>query len=312
MKTALTALATIALLAAPQALAQGKSYTVSSFSEIEVDGAMYVVYKTGNSTSVRVEADNGDYSDASIETKGDTLKVSRESLNKKSSWLSFGGRSVNVSDDGKTIKVNGKKVPVYTVYVTSPDLERVKASQSSRFDSDTIKASAFEASASSSADITLGGTAGEARLSASSSGDIKAKKLKAESARISASSSGDVEATVTGTGETNISASSSGDVVLNSTGAATFIVSASSGSSVELAGACNRINATASSGADIEADELRCSSATANASSGADIDLYSSSAASGNASSGGSITFKGNPAQQNVSKSSGGSVKFSS
>lgn len=312
MKTALTALATIALLAAPQALAQGKNYDVSSFSEIEVEGAMYVVYKTGNATSVRVEADNGDYSDAVIETKGDTLKVSRESLNKKSSWLSFGNRSVNISNDGKTIKVNGKKVPVYTVYVTSPALERVKASQSSRFTSDTINASAFEASASSSADVKIGGTTNEARLSASSSGDIEAKNLNAASARISASSSGDVEATVTGSGETNISASSAGDVTLNSTGAASFIVAASSGSGVELSGTCDRITATASSGADIEADGLRCNSATANASSGADVDLYSNGAASGNASSGGSITFKGNPTQQDVSKSSGGLVKFSS
>lgn len=311
MKKALTALATIAILATPAALAQGKSYDVSSFDEIKVEGAMYVVHKTGNATSVRVEADNGDYSDAVIETDGGTLKISRESLNGKGSWFS-GGRSVNVSKDGKTIKVNGKKVPVYTVYVTSPDLQRVKASQSSRFDSQTINASAFEASASSSADITLAGTADEARLSASSSGDLKAKNLKVGSARISASSSGDVEASLNGTGLTDISASSSGDVKLHSAAAASFKVNASSGSDVEISGACNSIDVSASSGADVEADDLRCVSATANASSGADIDLYASGSATGRASSGGDVSFSGNPSEKDSSKSSGGSVKFGS
>lgn len=311
MKRTLTALATIALIMAPAALAQGKSYDVSSFSEIEIEGAMYVVHKTGNTTSVRVEADNGDYSDARISTKGDTLHISRESLNGKGSWFS-GGRSVNVSKDGKTIKVNGKKVPVYTVHITSPDLSKVKAAQSSRFDSQTINASSFEASASSSADIKLSGTADDARLSASSSGDVKAKGLKAGSAKISASSSGDVEASVTGTGTTDVSASSSGDVKLYSAAAASFKVNASSGSNVEMSGACASIDITASSGADVEADDLRCITATANASSGADIDAYASGSASGRASSGGDISFRGNPSATEVSKSSGGSVKFGS
>jgi hypothetical protein len=311
MKKALTALATIAILAAPAALAQGKSYDVSSFSEIKVEGAMYVVHKTGNATSVRVEADNGDYSDAIIETNDDTLHISRASLNGKKSWLST-GRSVNISKDGKTIKVNGKKVPVYTVYVTSPELSAVKASQSSRFESQSINAEVFEAIASSSADIVLAGITGAASLSASSSGDVKAKNLKAATAKISASSSGDVEATVTGTGKTNVSASSSGDVTLHSTGAGVFTVSASSGASVDMSGACNSISVTASSGADVEAEELLCVSATANASSGADIDIFASSSASGNASSGGDISVRGNPSATEVSKSSGGSVKFGS
>ncbi len=311
MKKALTALATIAILAAQASLAQGKTYDVSPFTEIEVEGAMYVVHKTGTNTSVRVEASNGDYSDARIEMQGDKLFISRESLNGKSGWFS-GGRSVNISKDGQTIKVNGRKVPVYTVYVTSPELSRVKAAQSSRFDSQTINTDSFEASVSSSAQMKLAGTAGEARLSASSSGDLKAKQLKAGSARISASSSGDVEASVTGTGATEILASSSGEVKLHSAAAATLTVNASSGSGVEMSGACNSISVTASSGADVEADDLRCVNATANASSGADIDLYATGSATGWASSGGDIRFSGNPSVRDMTKSSGGSVNFGS
>jgi len=313
MKKTLTALATIAILAAPHATAEGKSYKVDAFDSIEVEGAMKVVYKTASETSVVVETPSGDYSDAKITSEGGTLIVSRESLGKKRSWFSWGGGgSVSLSDNGKTVKVNGKKVPNYTVYVTSPELGSAKAAQSSRFESSTISADAFEAAVSSSAAMVLAGKAGEAELKASSSGDLRAKSLKAETASVSASSSGSVEAAVTGTGENEISASSSGDVTLNSSGAATFTVNASSGARVELAGACSAITVSASSGSEVEGKKLLCTNAKANASSGADVDLYSTGTANGQASSGADISFSGGPRTQEVSKSSGGSVSFSS
>lgn len=311
MKKTLTALATIAILAAPHAMAEGKSYKVSAFDSIEVEGAMKVVYKTASETSVVVETPSGDYSDAKITSEGGTLTVSRESLNKKSGWFSWGGGSVSVSDDGKTVKVNGKKKPAYTVYVTGPDLKSAKASQSSRFESSTINAGDFEAAVSSSSDMVLAGKSGATELKASSSGDLKAKGLKADTVDISASSSGDVEATVTGKGENEISSSSSGDVTLNSLGAATFIVDASSGASVELSGACSSITVSASSGSDVEGEKLLCANAKANASSGASVELYATTTANGQASSGADISFAGRPKTQDISKSSGGSVSFS-
>ena len=147
MKTALTAIAAFSLLLAPAALAESRSFSASDFSRIEVEGAMNVVYKTAPQTSVRVETSGGDFSDARIENEGDTLVVSRVSARRKGGFFSWGGRSLSVSDDGGTVKVNGKKKPVYTVYVTGPGLEGVKASESSRFESATIKASTFEAGA---------------------------------------------------------------------------------------------------------------------------------------------------------------------
>lgn len=311
MKKALTALATIALLAAPAALAEGKAYDTKPFTRIDVDGAMFVVYKTGSATKVVVESSDGDYSDAKISNDGDTLMISRESLDSDGNWFSW-GRSVSVSDDGKTIKVNGKKKPVYTVHVTSPDLEGVKASQSSRFTAQSLSAGEFDASASSSAEMTLGGEAAFAVLKASSAGEIDAGALKAGRIDVKASSSGEVEARVTGTGENTADASSSGEIKLVSSGAGSFIVDASSGASVEITGACSSINADASSGAEITADKLLCSDATARASSGAEVDLFASASAKGSASSGGDVSFKGSPQLQDSSKSSGGSVEFKS
>ncbi len=311
MKRTLTALATIALLAAPAAMAQGKAFEAKPFTRINVDGAMFVVYKTGPEIRVAVESSDGDYSDAKIGNDGDTLVVSRESLDAKGGWFSW-NRSVSVSEDGKTVKVNGKKKPVYTVHVTSPDLGGVKAAQSSRFTAQSLNAEGFEASASSSAEMTLGGTARLASLKASSSGEIDARALKAASVSVDASSSGEVDAQVTGTGENTVEASSAGEISLVSAAAASFVVEASSGGSIDLAGACNSITADASSGAEIIGGELRCATASGKASSGGEVDLYASETAKGSASSGGDVTFRGAPKSQDVSKSSGGSVQFKS
>lgn len=311
MKKALTALASIALLAAPAALAESKNFTAKPFTRIDVDGAMYVTYKSGPETQVVVETSGGDFSDALISNDGDTLVISRESLDSKGGWFSW-NRSVSVSDNGKTIKINGKKKPVYNVTVTGPDLEGVKASQSSRFNSQFINADSFNAGASSSAEMTLGGTARLASLKASSSGEIDARTLKAASVSIDASSSGEVDAQVTGTGESTLQASSSGDISLVSTDAGSFNADASSGGSIVLSGACKGIIAEASSGAEIDGNELRCATATGKASSGGDIDLFASESAKGSASSGGDVTFRGAPKSQDASKSSGGSVEFKS
>lgn len=311
MKKALTALASIALLTAPAALAESKSFEAKPFTRIDVDGAMYVTYKAGAQTSVVVETSGGDFSDALISNEGNTLMVSRKSLDSDGGWFSW-GRSVNVSDDGKTIKVNGKKKPVYNVTVTGPDLEGVKASQSSRFTSQSISADKFDAGASSSAEMTLGGTAGLASLKASSSGEIDARTLKAVSVSVDASSSGEVDAAVTGTGASKVEASSSGDVSLVSAAAGSFDVNASSGASIELSGACSSVTADASSGAEVDGGELRCATATGKASSGADVELYATDSATGKASSGGDVSFTGAPKTQDASKSSGGSVEFKS
>lgn len=311
MKRTLTALATISLLVAPVALAEGKAFEAKAFSRIEVDGAMTVVYKTGAQTSVTVESSDGDYSDAKISNEGDTLQVSRVSLDSEGGWFSW-GRSVSVSEDGKTVKVNGKKKPAYTVHVTGPDLDGVKVAQSSRFSSQSISAGAFDASASSSSEITLAGSATSAALSASSSGEIEARGLKAATVSINASSSGEVDATVTGTGSSKVDASSSGDVSLASAAAGSFDVNASSGGSVELSGACSSVTADASSGAEVDGGELLCANATGKASSGAEVDLYATASATGKASSGGDVSFTGAPKSQDASKSSGGSVEFKS
>jgi hypothetical protein len=309
MNKTLTALATVALLMAPGALAEGKTFDAGSFSNIKVNGVMDVVYTPASQVKVTVETPSGDFSDARIENDGDTLVVTRNSLKKKNKFLSWGS-SIDISKDGETVKINGKHKPRYTVHVSGPDLEGIQVSQSSTFKSSAIDSDDLDVSASSSAEIELAGTSGATRLSASSSGEIDAKGLEAKSLRLSASSSGEASGTVTGTGESVIDVSSSGEATVYSKAAASFIVEASSGGSAELSGACKSIDIDASSGGTVEADELRCQSAKADVSSGADVDAFSTGLADGHASSGGSVKFAGGPSQQNSKESSGGSVRF--
>lgn len=310
MKKTLTALATITLLLAPGALAEGKTFEAGAFSNIKVTGVMDVVYTPAPQVKVTVETPGGDFSDALIETAGDTLVVTRNSLKKKKNKFFSWGGTVNVSKDNETVKVNGKRVPRYTVFVSGPDLEGVQVSQSSSFKSTKIDSPDLNVSASSSGQVELAGVSGETRLSASSSGEINAKGLNAKILRVSVSSSGEASGTVTGTGETVVEASSSGEATVYSEAAATFTVDASSGGSAELSGACKSIEISASSGASVEADALRCEAAEVEVSSGADVEAYSTGLADGSASSGGAVEFSGKPSAQNSKESSGGSVRF--
>ena len=308
MLKTITATAIIALMAAPLALAGTKSLDLKGFDQIEAKGAMNVIYTAGPNTSVVIETDGNDFSDAKVSVDGDTLVITRVSLDKRGF---FGGSaSLRVSDDGKTVRVNGKKVPHYVVRVTSPNLAGIKVSRSSTGKASGIDADTFEARASSSGDLTLEGRATSAKIEASSSGDLDAAGFEAVSLNASASSSGDVSALMAGTDLAKVSASSSGKVTLRSLNAAKFEMDVSSGGEVEAAGACASVDVSASSGADVDASELKCETATVNASSGADVEAFASVSASGNASSGADISFGGSPAQQQVNTSSGGDVTF--
>ncbi len=308
MLKTLTTTAIAAALAAPLAFAGTKTIDVRSFDQIETKGAMNVIYTPGPSTSVIIETEGNDFSDADVSVDGDTLVITRVSLEKRGL---FGNRgNIKVSDGGKTIKVNGKKVPYYTVRVTSPDLAGIRVAQSSTANVSGVDTTDFEARTSSAAKLTLSGRATRAEINASSSGEIEAGNFQAGSLDVSASSSGEVEALASGTGPVKVSASSSGEVSIRSTQPATFTINASSGGEVEAAGACASVDISASSGADVDASKLQCEVATANASSGADVDAFASVSASGNASSGADITFEGRPADQNAEKSSGGDVTF--
>jgi hypothetical protein len=310
MKRTATCLAALLALTAPAALAESKTFSAQSFSQIEAAGPIDVIYQAAATPSIVVEQAENDFSDIYLDFEGDTLVVSRNSVRNRSGW--FNNVSINTKNDRKVIKVNGKRVPYYIVRVSGPDLDGVLVKRSAKLTATGVDSDNFDARASSSGDLELAGSARIASLHASSSGDIFASDFRAETLDLHSSSSGDIKAIMVGTGQVRIEASSSGDLELKSLDAAEFLVEASSSADVELSGQCTSIKVEASSSADVDANGLTCLSAKIMASSSADISVSASESVEARASSGGDIYISGSPEIRDVSLSSGGDIEFGS
>lgn len=308
MIRAFSALAALSLLALP-GLAGTKTVPVSGFTEIETRGAMHVIYTAGPETSVVIETDGNDFSDADVSVRNGKLVIARVSTDK--TRLFNRSHRIRVTNNGQTVHVNGKRVPAYTVRVTSPELNGIEVRRRSWAEVTGVNARQFDASASADGRLTLAGQAQTGKLKASSAGTIRAADFQAGTLTATASSAGELTATVSGTGENALSVSSAGEMSVRSLQPASFSVSASSGSDMKISGACRTISVTASSGSSVNAADLTCTTASARASSGASVRAHASEAGDGNASSGGSVNFAGGASQQEVRQSSGGSVRFS-
>lgn len=86
-------------------------------------------------------------------------------------------------------------------------------------------------------------------------------------------------------------------------------IAASGGADVDIDGVCKYLTAAASGGADLSLDELCAASANVAASGGADVEVYVAESLTVIASGGADVSYKGNPAKVEVSKSGGASVE---
>jgi hypothetical protein len=123
-----------------------------------------------------------------------------------------------------------------------------------------------------------------------------------------ASSGADIELIAIATDRLALDASSGSTINLTGAGLRLLTASASSGSDIKLTGSAEEIELNASSGADIEADELEAVAGRLEASSGADISARLTEQVRARASSGGDIDVEGNPTQRDIDTSSGGDV----
>jgi hypothetical protein len=130
MKRTATCFAAALALTAPAALAESKTFSAQSFSQIEAAGPIDVVYEAAATPSIVVEQAENDFSDIYLDFEGDTLIVSRNSIRNRSGW--FNNVSINTKNDRKVIKVNGKRVPYYVVRVSGPDLDGVLVKRSAK------------------------------------------------------------------------------------------------------------------------------------------------------------------------------------
>ena len=295
MTRPLLPLLTLAAVLAPLASAETKSFPAGDFTGINAGGVIDVTFETGPVASINVEQEGGDFSDIYIEQSGDTLKIGRNSLREGFGW----SRNVSVKTDNgrKVVKVNGKRVPAYTVRVVAPTLAETSVSNSSSMTATGLDSPTFSGSVSSSSDLILSGTAGDVDLRASSSADLDASSLETRALKLDVSSSA-------------VDASSSADVNVRAIGATKVIVDASSSADVELSGTCQALAISASSSADVEAHDLKCATGDIRASSGADVSAFLTDSVEAKASSGADIAVAGNPPSRDVSKSSGGDIEI--
>jgi hypothetical protein len=305
-RTALSLFAIAAVLA-PMANAETRSFPAGDFTGIDASGVVDVIFETGETASVEVEQEDGDFSDVYIGQDGSTLEIGRNSLREKAGWAR--NVSIRQKDGRKVVKVNGKRVPSYTVRVIAASLTDVSVSNSSTVEASGIDSQSFAGAVSSSSDLILSGKADQVSLGASSSGDIDASKFEARDLKLDVSSSADAVARVRD-GTVDIDASSSADVAVKAFDASKVSIDASSSADVEISGNCENLEIAASSSADVQARDLTCATGKVQASSGADISAFLKDSVEAHASSGGDIQVSGNPPSRDISESSGGDIEI--
>ena len=317
---------------------QSKTYNLSGFTGVYASAAVDVELTQGDTFSVLAYTENGDFSSLELRVEDGVLIATRpEEIWKgenTSSWRRFfgiGSDDKNISvkrvDGRRVIKINGERVPTYTVRVTAPNIDRLGASYSSIVTGKGIKTHdlaiktstsgninaevtggdvAVDAStssnvvvsgtyeqldikASTSGNVAASGTCEKLDAKASTSGDVKASDLTAQQIDLRASTSGNIRAKVSG-GNVSVDASTSGDVILS--------------------GTCDNLDAKASTSGEVKANNLTCQHGNLRASSGADITTILTETVSAHASSGGDILVRGGAKPVKVKESSGGDVSI--
>ncbi len=298
---------------------ENKTYDLRGFTGVRASAAVDVELTQGNAFSVVAYTESGDFSGLELRIEDGVLIATRpEEIWKgknTSSWQRFfgigsGNRNISIKrvDGRRVIKINGERVPTYTVRVTAPSIDRLDASSSSIVTAREIKTSdlAIKASSSgdinaevaggdvsvdatSSGDVVLSGTYDNLDIKATSSADVKASDLTSQQLNLRSTSSSNIRARVSG-GDVSVDATSSGDVVLS--------------------GTCDKLDIKATSSADVKASDLTCQNGDLRASSGADITAMLTETVTAHASSGGDILVRGGAKPVKVKESSGGDVSI--
>lgn len=225
----------------------GENRNVGQFSGIDVSTGVKVVFTQENNTSVKVFADADKLQNVITKVENGVLKVYID--NKGTRNLRFKNLSVNVS---------------------SPKMERIKASSGSNF-------------------TTVNQINGREMILDASSGSAVVGKFQISGTSNIEASSG-----------SNVKASISSDKVL---------VKSSSGSSVTLEGDTEYIAIDASSGSSCKTDQLRANIGVVESTSGSSTSVNAKDKLTVKASSAGSVRYKGNPRiDSNISKSSAASL----
>ena len=208
----------LAFLPAP-AMAATRSYSVTTFDRIRVEGPYAVTLKVGSAVSARADGDPRAIDRLKVEVQGRTLVIRADA----SAW-------------GGWDKTGPGRV---TVSLATPELNAAGVSGSGTLAIDRAKAQRFDIAVSGSGSVTLGavtadrlwlvlvgsgqltvaGRAQQAKATLQGSGSIDATKLAVDDLELGSSGSG--EASFAASKTAKVSATGSGDVTVAGAAACT-------------------------------------------------------------------------------------------
>ncbi len=202
-------LALLALAAAPAGAAE-RSYSVTDFDKVQVDGPYRVTVTTGRGSAARAEGSTEALDHISVDVQSGTLRVRRN----RSAWGGYPSEGIG---------------PV-TIALTTRDLSNASVVGSGSLDIDRAKGLRVDLSVSGSGRLTVGavdadtlmvgllgggritvaGRARQLKATVQGSGDLAAAGLSADDAQIASDTAGTVAVAVTRTAK--VTATGPGDV----------------------------------------------------------------------------------------------------
>lgn len=198
------------------------------------------------------------------------------------------GGKLTATIDSKINSISNVNVKIYLP--KSDKIDKISTSSAGEahiYPSIKSPSLAIESSSGSEVEITTA-EVGKLAINVSSAGTIKGSFKSESSANLAASSAGKIDITLLGK-----------EVKCD----------ASSGANIKLNGQAIKLNAEASSAANIEAETFVVENVNAEASSGGDVDVFVQKQLNASASSGGGVRYKGPVPTVSKSTSSGGRVK---
>lgn len=201
MRLGLPAFIVAAVAAASPAAAAERSFTITDFSRVRVDGGYSVKLKTGSSPFAKATGSPAALDSLSVEVEGDVLVVRHD----PSAWGGYPGErpgpvEISVGSHDLTAawlngsgaiaidKVKGQAFQLSVQGAGTASIEKVTVDK-------------LQADLTGSGSITIGGTAATVRLGVRGAGSIDASRLVAKDASIGAEGDATVKLTATNSAE---------------------------------------------------------------------------------------------------------------
>jgi hypothetical protein len=203
-------LALLALAAAVPAGAAERTYSITDFDKIQVDGPYRVALTTGRSSAARAEGSAEALDHVAVDVQGGTLRIRRN----RSAWGSPPGAGAGPV----TVTVATRDLRNAAVVGSgSLDVDRARGlrvdlsvSGSGRLNVGSVEADTLIVGLLGGGRITLAGRAKQLRATIQGSGDLAASGLSADDALIGSDTAGNVAVAVARTAK--VTATGAGDV----------------------------------------------------------------------------------------------------